>query len=400
MSSPSRKTILIVVGAPGFSYSNPNSAVARYLDTLANALEEKGYDVSSIPPRAAGSPAAHVEQVSPAASRLKKILKSTLPYLYNTLAGRSYFKKQEEIFGEAKEAAAKADLVIEFLTYGSEIGVRLKRMHNKPLVVIYDSPLKEQYREMHGGDSFFTGRISKAESSALREADMVICYSDAVKEHIVKETHRNNDTAVLPCIVWKDDGIASPDDNAPVIGFIGSFLKWHRVDLLVKAFEITGQEFPSARLVLVGWGQEWQRVKAMVDVHPLADRIIMTGFVNESTLAEWKRKFSIGVMPGSNWYGSPLKLFEYAQARIPFISPGTPVVRSLFAANSETFFIEGPDELSSLVRHLRTLLNNRETREKLAGNVYKKMNTEFAKEHQMAIFTGIIHKILQRGVEK
>jgi glycosyltransferase involved in cell wall biosynthesis len=55
--------------------------------------------------------------------------------------------------------------------------------------------------------------------------------------------------------------MALNDGKPQLIGFIGSFLSWHRVDLLVDAFIEIAPEFPLARLALLGYGQEWNRDK-------------------------------------------------------------------------------------------------------------------------------------------
>jgi glycosyltransferase involved in cell wall biosynthesis len=397
-----KKKALFLIGIPGFSLSNANSAVAKYIVTLIDALRDKDYEVTFIP---AGSSDASHSTPTPGSSnslaaRIRKAVKSMLPYLYYSMVDYRYLKKQEGIYSQALRHAADADIIIEFLTYGSRIGAMLKQRTGKPLAVIWDSPLKEQYLEMYGSGSMFTNVIESAEKLSVKTADLIICYSDAVKLHLAKTVQPEGRIEVLPCIVWKNDVIASPSAGGQVIGFIGSFLKWHKVDLLVKAFGETGRSFPEAKLVLVGYGQEWPAVKAMVDAHPFKDRIILTGFVSEEELREWKKMFTVGVMPGSNWYGSPLKLFEYAEARIPFIAPSTPTVCSLFEKDTEALFIDSGNELKSLAAQLHRMLSDEKLRAELADRAFKKMKDDFARERQMSIFTGIITETLQSGVKR
>lgn len=397
-----KKKALFLIGIPGFSLSNANSAVAKYIVTLIDALKGSSYEVTFIP--ADKSIASHATPTpgssNSLSARIRKAVKNAFPYLYYSIVDYRYFKKQKSLYSQALKHARDADIIIEFLTYGSRIGAMLKERTGKPLVVIWDSPLKEQYIEMYGSGSMFTDVIEKAESISVQTADLIICYSDAVKQHLLATARPGSRIEVLPCIVWKEDIIAPSSSNEQVIGFIGSFLKWHKVDLLVNAFEEIGKKFLSAKLVLVGYGQEWPAVKAMVDAHPFRDRITLTGFVSEEELREWKSRFTIGVMPGSNWYGSPLKLFEYAEARIPFIAPSTPTVCSLFDKDREALFIDNDNELQSLVAQLYRMLSDEQLREELGGNAFKKMKGEFAKERQMSIFAGIITETLQRGAKK
>lgn len=399
MSGMMKRTILFVIGAPGFNYANPNSAVAKYLVTLADALSEKGFTVLLVPAAPSPSPSLSPSPSPSLLGKIKKLVRRISPYLYNTLVDKAYFKKQEIIFNETSLLAPKADIILEFLTYGSDIGARLAQAHGKPLAVIFDSPLPEQYLEMYAAGSMYGGRIEKAEARSVKAAETIICYSQPVKEHVLKTYEPKGSIEILPCIVWKG-GVERKASREQLIGFIGSFLKWHKVELLLTAFKTIGKEFPSAKLVLVGFGQEWHRIRAMADLHPYKERIIMTGFVNEEELIAWKQKLTVGVMPGSNWYGSPLKLFEYAEAMIPVIAPASPTVASLFVKNREALFIEAGDEAGSLTMNIRRMLNDEGLRMELARNAFKKMNGEFARHHQTLIFTEVILKILESGSEK
>ncbi|MGQ0827759.1 MAG: glycosyltransferase, partial [Bacteroidota bacterium] len=123
------------------------------------------------------------------------------------------------------------------------------------------------------------------------------------------------------------------------------------------------------------------------------ERVEMTGFVNEEKLEELKETFMIGVMPGSNWYGSPLKLFEYAQAGIPIIAPDAPTIKDLFTSN-DILFIENKNPLKSLQINLLKLLADEELRNKLSANAGDKMKTVYSKSNQISTFILLIEKIL------
>ena len=79
---------------------------------------------------------------------------------------------------------------------------------------------------------------------------------------------------------------------------------------------------------------------------------------SEAELLNYKTWFSVAIMPGSNWYGSPLKLFEYAQSQIPFIAPTTKTVVSIFQENAHCLYIDPTDEANSLLEKLTYSIQN------------------------------------------
>jgi glycosyltransferase involved in cell wall biosynthesis len=152
--------------------------------------------------------------------------------------------------------------------------------------------------------------------------------------------------------------INHPQQSEFVVGFIGSFLAWHKVGLLVKVFKKFHVKYPHARLQLIGYGMEWDNVKSLVERMGLNEVVEMPGFVSEAELLNCKTRFSVALMPGSNWYGSPLKLFEYAQSHIPFIAPTTQTVLSIFQENEHCLYIDPENEANSLLEKLTFSIEN------------------------------------------
>jgi glycosyltransferase involved in cell wall biosynthesis len=107
----------------------------------------------------------------------------------------------------------------------------------------------------------------------------------------------------------------------PIIGFVGGFYKWHGLDLLVQAFLQVAQQHPQACLLLVGDGPMREEVAALARQHGLQDRVLMPGRVAHNRLAPYVARFDVGVMPDSNLYGSPMKVFEYMAMEVPVVVP-------------------------------------------------------------------------------
>ncbi len=370
------KRTLILVGIPDFDYHNSKSAVASFLEEVKKAieisdenevefaiLENETNTIDNLPQSKVGI-----------TSKLKKVLR-LWPWLYHSLAYRSYFKKQNQLI-ERLKTRSPYNLIVEFHTAGSYVGKSLAEFWNCNLSVIFDAPVEEQFYEMHQTKSLYWRRIKDSEKETLEYAKKIMVYSNACEKHIHNKYQITAATNILPCVVDKKIVDRKVDSNF-LIGFIGSFLVWHKVEKLVLAFQKFKAETPNAKLVLVGYGVEWERIQQQVtDLN--IEAVEMPGFVSEEALLEYKQKLSVAIMPGSNWYGSPLKLFEYAKAKIPFIAPETPTVMDIFQRKEHCLYIDQKNEIDSILNHLRFIRDNTDKANDMALKVYEYVVTNFS----------------------
>jgi glycosyltransferase involved in cell wall biosynthesis len=361
------KRILILVGIPDFDYSNQMSAVAAFLKTVKTAFENDGHEVDFGENKTlVFEKDARPELISPFGLRPKiinglkhgvKVAVKSWPWLYHSLAFRRYFKQQDKLYWKIFNRKPY-DMVVEFHTVGSTVGRQLAEHWDAEFSVIFDSPVEEQFYEMHGTKTTHWSRILNSEKVTLEAADHIMVYSPACEAHILTKYKIKGKVGVLPCVVNKTNVNNNPQQSEFIIGFIGSFLSWHKVDLLVKVFKKFHEKHVHARLQLIGYGMEWDKVKTLVDQLDLTEVVEMPGFVSEAELLNCKTRCSVAIMPGSNWYGSPLKLFEYAQSQIPFIAPTTKTVVSIFQENEHCLYIDPENEAISLLEKLTFSIEN------------------------------------------
>lgn len=106
-----------------------------------------------------------------------------------------------------------------------------------------------------------------------------------------------------------------------VCGFIGSFAHWHGVDTFVAAIAKRLDEVPQLALVLVGDGRMLPAVRALVIERGLAGRVLLPGRVGHDEVASWIACMDYAVLPDSNDYGSPMKLFEFMAMGVAVVAP-------------------------------------------------------------------------------
>ena len=109
-----------------------------------------------------------------------------------------------------------------------------------------------------------------------------------------------------------------------VIGFVGGFVPWHGLDLLLKVFDKINSEHQycnKVKLVLVGDGPMREDVECFIKENQFESNILITGMVPHQDVKVFIDLFDIAVMPDSNPFGSPMKIFEYMVMGKPVVAP-------------------------------------------------------------------------------
>jgi glycosyltransferase involved in cell wall biosynthesis len=141
---------------------------------------------------------------------------------------------------------------------------------------------------------------------------------------------------------------------------VGSLSRWHRVDLLLEALTDLDRRFSA---VVVGYGADHARLRAVANQLGVEDRVSWVGAVPHEQAVRETARFDIAVLPGTLPTGAPIKLFEYAALGRPIIAPDLPNVRELFAED-EMCFVQ-PESPQALAEAIETLCTNPEAARQL-----------------------------------
>ncbi|CAN5906132.1 glycosyltransferase family 4 protein [soil metagenome] len=172
---------------------------------------------------------------------------------------------------------------------------------------------------------------------------------------------------------WADAGRPRADTRAAlgiaadtlVLTFVGSFLPWHRADLLVTALADVGIARPW-QLLLIGDGPCRTEVARTVADRGLADHVTFTGAVPSRHVADHLRATDIAVLPATNPYGNPMKLVEYLALGTTVVAPDQTTVTEL-CTHGETAWLFTPDSSDALGDALRTVAADDRLAGRLAG---------------------------------
>jgi glycosyltransferase involved in cell wall biosynthesis len=149
--------------------------------------------------------------------------------------------------------------------------------------------------------------------------------------------------------------------GGPIVGFVGHFYPWHRVDLLVDAYQAVHRAVPEVTFLLVGDGPTRADVASAVEARGWQAGVLLPGRVAHADLPDYVALFDVAVVPDTNDYGSPMKIAEYMAAGRPTVAPRVgPVVDMV--RDGQTGVLFEPRNSAQLAEALIGLLTSPERR--------------------------------------
>jgi glycosyltransferase involved in cell wall biosynthesis len=140
------------------------------------------------------------------------------------------------------------------------------------------------------------------------------------------------------------------------IGFVGWFVEWHHLDVLIEVFARFCNEHPeiNANLLLVGNGPLREKLVRQAEELGMAEKVTFTGTVEHSRVPEALRAMDIAIIPHSNEYRSPIKLFEYMAQGCAVVAPQTEPI-SMVIENGENGLLFTPLDKDQIYHSLARL---------------------------------------------
>jgi glycosyltransferase involved in cell wall biosynthesis len=136
---------------------------------------------------------------------------------------------------------------------------------------------------------------------------------------------------------------------------------------------------PKARLLIVGDGSILNDLKRQASGLGIENAVIFTGKIGHQHVFNYISVMDICIMAKSNWYGSPVKLFEYGLMRKPIIAPDTSPVKDVMIHEKDALIIS--DNENALADAIEILIDRPEKGDAMAQSFYTKVMTSYNWEH-------------------
>jgi glycosyltransferase involved in cell wall biosynthesis len=260
-----------------------------------------------------------------------------------------------------------------------EVAARLKL----PLVLEYNG--SEVWVSRNWGKPLaYEGLALRIEDLMIHSADVIVVVSQPLRDELVGRGVEPRRVVVNPNGV--DPKRYSPTVNGTVvrtrlglgnrrvIGFVGSFGKWHGAEKLIEAFAELVRRRPrwrdSTALLLVGNGVMVRDVRRIIERERLEDTCAVVGTVPQDEGASYMAACDILTSPqvpnpdGSAFFGSPTKLFEYMAMGKPIVASALGQIADTLQ-HEQTALLVRPGDPHDLAYSLERLLDDAQLRLRL-----------------------------------
>lgn len=265
-------------------------------------------------------------------------------------------------------------------------GVWAARHFQVPLVLEYNG--SEVWIGQHWGNGLrYPALAQEIETLNLLQADLVVVVSAPLRAELEAVGVAPERILVNPNGV--DPQVYSPQvdgqplrrrlalDDACVIGFIGTFGKWHGAEVLVEAFARVLAAWPSMgagkplHLLMIGDGQTQAHCRELAARLGIEASVHFTGTVPQKDGPQWLAACDLLVAPhvpnpdGSAFFGSPTKVFEYMAMQKPIVASRLGQIGEVLIHGVSACLVES-GSVSSLVEGLLSVLADPEGAQEMA----------------------------------
>jgi glycosyltransferase involved in cell wall biosynthesis len=252
-------------------------------------------------------------------TRIPEFLFEFLELAYNVVAAWRITKYVNQ---------CRPELIYERYSMFLWAGVWVAKRHGISIILeVNDSAAVERVRPL-----FFVALARRIERWIFRNCSGIVFVSGQFQREVVEHFGELAPSIVSPN--GADISQFSPSaelrertrrelkvENKVVCGYVGAFVHWHGIDWFVRDIIDEMKRQPELVLLLVGDGRLYDEIQRLVADRGAAQRILLTGRVPHAQVSSLIAAMDFAVLPDSNTYGSPMKLFELMAMGIGVVAP-------------------------------------------------------------------------------
>jgi glycosyltransferase involved in cell wall biosynthesis len=301
-------------------------------------------------------------------------------------------------YGEDVVRAARkrpADFVYQRYALGSCAGMELAKRLGVPLVLEYNGSEVWAKRNWGEGDFQLADRLIALEDANVRAASLVVVVSEVLKDQVLEmgipaegvlvnpngvDAERLSRYREIDAAGWRE---RLELDEAPTVGFVGTFGLWHGVKVLPAMIEEAARTRPDVRWLLIGGGLLHDDVRREIGERGLSERVTLTGVVSRERALELLAASDVCVSPhvpnpdGSRFFGSPTKLFEYMGLAKPIVASDLEQIGKVID-HKRTGLLCPPGDASAAAAAVVRLLDDEPLRRRLGEGALEEARTTYS----------------------
>jgi glycosyltransferase involved in cell wall biosynthesis len=375
--------ILYVAAEPGLNIDTSLSSAVytgsvSHITNLIHAFQKIGIEVVPLARRAAQGQSSPNSRYATLKRRFPNWFTCTLRDAYKLLQNLVFLKTYRTVFGkENPDFIYERGATLHFMT-----GVLARALHIPYILEINAPPSDVQWFTR----SPFLPLIAFLQKRSAIRADTLVVVSERLKEHFIDQGIAPEKIMVLANAV--DTELFAPGKSGQdvrgkyhipahqsVIGFVGSMRRYHGLDTFIEAARQILERDRNVQFMLVGPCAEADELERDLESNGLRGNVIVTGGIPYTSVPEYISAMDICVMPNSNAYGSPIKIFEYGAMEKPVIAPRVGPVEEVIEDGRHGLLIR-PGDPQDLTEKIFTLLGDPDLRKALSSALRKKVQAE------------------------
>ena len=236
-----------------------------------------------------------------------------------------------------------------------------------PSVVKVDDAIYQK----SSGMKAFQRRIEKMiNGKTLRNASNVLVANNDTKDVIINEYNVSQEKiSIVPNGVDISMFNITKQKNPKKIIFTGAMYYHRGLDVLLKAIPQIIKKIPDSKFVLMGSGDELNKLKEIVEKNNLKDNVEFTGWIDRNDIPENIADASIGIGPlrltDVTAGALPIKVLEYMTVSLPIIAQKGTLPDDVLVNGKNGYFIDGEEDLAEKII---SLLNEPKKIEEMGKN--------------------------------
>ena len=220
--------------------------------------------------------------------------------------------------------------------------------------------------------------LNRIELLNLRAADLIFVVSDVQRRILIESgidpakimvNFNGVDTERFrPDCGGAEIRSAFGNSNQIVVGFTGTFGPWHGAPILAEAAKLLNERLPRCHFLFIGNGEQRALTESIVD--SAAVNSTFTGAIDHERVPAYLDACDILASPhvpsadGSEFFGSPTKLFEYLAMQKGIVASRIGQVGDVII-DEETGLLVEPGNADELALAIEKLATNEELRRRL-----------------------------------
>ncbi|MBD3368626.1 MAG: glycosyltransferase [Candidatus Eisenbacteria bacterium] len=254
------------------------------------------------------------------------------------------------------------------------------RMLGRRYAVEVNATLREEPHGLRGLPTWLLRLSEWLEIRALGAVPAIVTVSGVLRSRLVQRGLRGENITVShngydPELTENREGAAVDVEKGGGIVFIGNFKPWHRVDLLIEAYSKVDRSIASD-LVLVGGG-DTRAHEELAQSLGVRSAVRFLGRKDRAEVARIAAAAAVLVLPNTEDYGSPVKVFEYLGSGSPTVLPDLPNIREIVTSGEHALLFT-PSDSEHLAASIEILLRDQELASRIAKSGRRLASASFS----------------------